>query len=118
VQISRTVFREDHEMFRTTVRRFLEKECLPRQAEWIEAGRVDRETWLDAVRAGDEYVINGAKTFISNDLNAAEKAGECSWRRNKLRRRAAQAERGPAGQRTRPRRPLRIFRSSWGSRAN
>ncbi len=52
MQISRTVFREDHEMFRTTVRRFLEKECLPRQSEWDKAGRVDRETWLKAGREG------------------------------------------------------------------
>jgi alkylation response protein AidB-like acyl-CoA dehydrogenase len=52
VQVSRTVFREDHEMFRTTVRRFLEKECLPRQSEWDKAGRVDRETWLKAGREG------------------------------------------------------------------
>ncbi len=52
MQVSRTVFREDHEMFRTTVRRFLEKECLPRQSEWDKAGRVDRETWLKAGREG------------------------------------------------------------------
>jgi acyl-CoA dehydrogenase len=52
VQISRTVFREDHEQFRTTVRRFLERECVPRQAEWDAAGRVDRETWLKAGREG------------------------------------------------------------------
>ena len=38
MNITRTVFREDHEMFRDTVRRFLEKECLPRQAQWDEAG--------------------------------------------------------------------------------
>ncbi len=52
MQISRTVFREDHEQFRTTVRRFLERECVPRQAEWDAAGRVDRETWLKAGREG------------------------------------------------------------------
>lgn len=50
--ITRTVFREDHDMFRTTVRRFLEKECLPRQEQWDEAGFVDRETWLKAGREG------------------------------------------------------------------
>lgn len=52
MQVSRTVFRDDHEMFRTTVRRFLEKECLPRREEWDKAGRVDRETWLKAGREG------------------------------------------------------------------
>ncbi|MFM0505597.1 acyl-CoA dehydrogenase family protein [Paraburkholderia caffeinilytica] len=52
MQITRTVFRDDHEMLRTTVRRFLERECTPRQAEWDKAGRVDRETWLKAGREG------------------------------------------------------------------
>lgn len=48
----RTVFREDHEMLRKTVRRFLESECKPRQSLWDTAGRVDRETWLKAGREG------------------------------------------------------------------
>ena len=50
--ITRTVYREDHEMFRATVRRFVERECLPRQTEWDKAGCVDRETWLKAGREG------------------------------------------------------------------
>ena len=48
----RTVFREDHEMLRQTVRRFLERECKPRQAQWDHDGKVDRETWLKAGREG------------------------------------------------------------------
>jgi acyl-CoA dehydrogenase len=48
----RSVFREDHEMYRETVRRFLERECIPKQAEWDKAGRVDRDTWLKAGREG------------------------------------------------------------------
>ena len=48
----RTVYREDHEAFRETARRFIERECKPRQAEWDKAGRVDRETWLKAGREG------------------------------------------------------------------
>lgn len=48
----RTVFREDHEMLRQTVRRFLDRECKPRQAQWDKDGRVDRETWLKAGREG------------------------------------------------------------------
>ncbi len=50
--ITRTVYREDHEMFRATARRFVERECLPRQAEWDAAGCVDRETWRKAGREG------------------------------------------------------------------
>lgn len=48
----RAVYREDHEMLRATVRRFLDKECKPRQAQWDKDGRVDRETWLKAGREG------------------------------------------------------------------
>ena len=50
--ITRSVYREDHEIFRATVRRFIERECLPRQADWDKAGCVDRETWLKAGREG------------------------------------------------------------------
>ena len=52
MHIARTVYREDHEQFRATARRFLERECVPRQAQWDEAGVVDRETWLKAGREG------------------------------------------------------------------
>jgi alkylation response protein AidB-like acyl-CoA dehydrogenase len=52
VDVIRNVFREDHEMLRPTARRFFERECVPRQAEWDQAGRTDRETWLKAGREG------------------------------------------------------------------
>lgn len=52
MHIQRSIFREDHEMFRETARRFFERECVPRQAEWDEAGKVDRQTWLKAGREG------------------------------------------------------------------
>ncbi len=52
MNIHRTVYREDHEMLRETARRFFERECLPRQAEWDLAGRTDRQTWLKAGREG------------------------------------------------------------------
>lgn len=52
LHINRTVFRDDHEMLRTTAQCFLQRECLPKQGEWDKAGRVDRETWLKAGREG------------------------------------------------------------------
>jgi acyl-CoA dehydrogenase len=52
MEIKRALFREDHEELRRTARRFFEDECVPRQEAWDEAGRVDRETWLKAGRAG------------------------------------------------------------------
>ena len=52
LSLPRSVFRDDHEMYRETARRFIERECLPRQAEWDQAGKVDRDTWLKAGREG------------------------------------------------------------------
>ena len=52
MDVHRSVFREDHEQFRTTVRRFLEKECVPHMDAWNKAGRVDRELWRKAGREG------------------------------------------------------------------
>jgi acyl-CoA dehydrogenase len=48
----RELFNEDHEGFRTTVRRFIEKEIAPHHAQWEEAGAVPRELWLKAGAAG------------------------------------------------------------------
>ncbi len=52
MDIERKVFREDHEMLRPSAQRFFERECVPRQAQWDAAGRIDRETWLKAGREG------------------------------------------------------------------
>lgn len=48
----RTIFTPEHEQFRQTVRAFLEKECAPHTAEWLEAGVVSREAWRKAGEAG------------------------------------------------------------------
>ena len=52
MHIQRSIFREDHEMLRETARRFFERECVPRQAAWDDAGQTDREVWLKAGREG------------------------------------------------------------------
>ena len=52
MEIQRSVYREDHEMFRATARRFFETECAPRQAAWDKAGQVERDIWLKAGREG------------------------------------------------------------------
>lgn len=48
----RTLFNEDHEAFRNTVRRFIEKEITPYHAQWEIDGIVPRELWLKAGAAG------------------------------------------------------------------
>lgn len=50
--IERSIFREEHEMWRETVRRFVEKEIVPFHAQWEEEGIVPRELWLKAGEAG------------------------------------------------------------------
>jgi acyl-CoA dehydrogenase len=52
MQVARTVYRHDHEQFRTTVRRFLERECVPHMEAWRRAGKVDRDVWRRAGREG------------------------------------------------------------------
>jgi acyl-CoA dehydrogenase len=52
MQVTRTVYRPDHEQFRTTARRFLERECVPHMESWRRAGKVDREVWRRAGREG------------------------------------------------------------------
>lgn len=48
----RDLFNEDHEGFRSMVRRFIEKEIAPHHAKWEEEGVVPRELWLKAGAAG------------------------------------------------------------------
>lgn len=50
--IPRTVFEEEHEMFRSSVRRFLEEEVIPFHAQWEKDGQVDRELWRKAGAQG------------------------------------------------------------------
>ncbi len=52
MQVRRSVYREDHEEFRATVRRFMERECVPHQEDWNHAGMVSREVWRKAGREG------------------------------------------------------------------
>ena len=46
--IERTLFNADHEAFRDSFARFIDKEIAPLHAEWEEQGYVDREVWRKA----------------------------------------------------------------------
>jgi acyl-CoA dehydrogenase len=50
--ISRGLFSSEHEQFRDSVRRFIEREIAPHHERWEEQGKVDRELWLKAGAAG------------------------------------------------------------------
>ena len=48
----RTLFTEEHTLFRDAARRFMETEVQPHRERWEEQGYVDREVWLKAGAAG------------------------------------------------------------------
>ena len=70
--IQRTLFSPDHEAFRDSFRRFIEKEIAPFHAEWEEQGYVDRAVWNKAGENGflcmsmpEEYGGAGADKLYS-----------------------------------------------------
>ena len=50
--IERTLFSQDHELFRDSVRRFMERELAPHHEEWEEKGEVPRWAWKRAGELG------------------------------------------------------------------
>lgn len=50
--LPRTLFSPDHELFRASVRSFLEAEVVPHYADWEEAGYTPRDIWLRAGEMG------------------------------------------------------------------
>jgi acyl-CoA dehydrogenase len=81
--IPRTLFSQEHDIYRDSVKRFIETEITPYHAEWEKAGIVPRELWRKAGEAGllcmnvpEEYGGPGAG-FLYNVVLAEElgKAG-------------------------------------------
>jgi acyl-CoA dehydrogenase len=50
--MKRTLFSDEHEIFRKAFKQFVEREIKPNQERWAEAGMVDRETWRKAGQGG------------------------------------------------------------------
>ncbi|WP_444911690.1 acyl-CoA dehydrogenase family protein [Microbulbifer sp. PAAF003] len=50
--VPRTVYNEDHEQFRETLRKFLENEAVPYHHQWEKDGQVDRKLWNKAGEMG------------------------------------------------------------------
>src|SRR4030081_1762882 len=50
--IERTIFREEHHIFRESVRRFVDREIVPFHAQWEKDGIVPRELWRKAGAEG------------------------------------------------------------------
>lgn len=70
--IERTLFSEEHEMFRDSVRKFVEQNVIPHHAQWEKDGMVSREVWKQAGAQGllgcdvaEEYGGAGANFLFS-----------------------------------------------------
>lgn len=50
--IARTIFDQEHDIFRRSVAHFVEAELVPKHADWEHAGQVPREVWRKAGEAG------------------------------------------------------------------
>jgi len=50
--LDRTLYREEHDLFRQSFRRFVEREIKPHQERWRAEGMVDREAWRKAGQGG------------------------------------------------------------------
>ena len=50
--MDRTLFSEEHDLFRQSFRQFIDREVKPHQERWAERGAVDRETWSKAGSSG------------------------------------------------------------------
>lgn len=76
----RDIFSDEHDLFRATVRRFVESEIMPFHAEWEAAGRVPQKAWLRAGELGllccnipEEYGGVGG-TFLHSTIVVEELA--------------------------------------------
>ncbi|MEH6524617.1 MAG: acyl-CoA dehydrogenase family protein [Sneathiella sp.] len=70
--IERSIFSEEHNIFRGTVRRFYEEHIMPHHSQWEKDGQVSREAWLEAGKQGllcmpipEEYGGAGADKLYS-----------------------------------------------------
>ncbi len=70
--MKREIYTEEHDIFRDAFRKFLEKEVVPHQEEWLKAGIVPREIWKTTGEQGfiapwipEEYGGAGADFLYS-----------------------------------------------------
>ena len=76
-----SIYEQEHEDFRQSVRTFMDKEVVPHHEQWEKDGQVSREVWTKAGEAGllcfdvdEEYGGAGVKDFRYNTVVAEEMA--------------------------------------------
>ena len=79
--MKRTLFTEEHNLFRDSFKHFLEKEVVPNYQQWEKDGIVSREMWLKAGQQGflglavpEEYGGIGVNDFRYSAIMAEESA--------------------------------------------
>ena len=77
--MDRTIFEEEHNMFRDSVRKFVEQELVPHHEQWEKDGKVSRDVWLRAGENGflcmsvpEEYGGLGITDFRYNAIVGEE----------------------------------------------
>ncbi|MFI9562866.1 acyl-CoA dehydrogenase family protein [Streptomyces rishiriensis] len=77
----RTIFTDEHQLFRETARSYYLRECVPHTEEWEREGQVGRAAWAAAGKAGligwqfpEEYGGQGIQDFRYNAVMAEEMA--------------------------------------------
>src|SRR5215207_9251735 len=77
--MERTIFDNEHKMFRDSFRKFAQQEIAPHRAKWEEEGIVPREVWTKAGQYGflgmdvpEEYGGGGIKDFRYNTIVTEE----------------------------------------------
>ncbi|MBD0323899.1 MAG: acyl-CoA dehydrogenase family protein, partial [Aldersonia sp.] len=77
----RTVFDEDHEAFRQTLRSFIEAEVVPNYEKWFTEGEVPREFYFKLAELGlfgipvpEEYGGAGVESFKFSAVQSEETA--------------------------------------------
>ncbi len=79
--VTRTIFEDEHEMFRDSARSFFQNEIQPHAARWYEQGIVDREAYLKAGEQGlllmwadEQYGGAGVEDFRYEQILIEENA--------------------------------------------
>src|SRR4030042_2956034 len=85
--MERTLFKEEHDIFRAAFRKFMEKEVIPHHEKWEEEGMVPKALWKKAGEQGflcpwlpEQYGGSGADYLYSVvTMEEVARAGASGW---------------------------------------
>ena len=77
--IPRQLYDSDHEMFRDSLRKFLEIEAMPDHEQWESDGMVSDDIWLKAGEQGFNFLFKNEMSEQSNGMGI-----DWDWRAPRL----------------------------------